>query len=407
MAKSTRRAPGEGGVYPYETKTMGTMYYYKCQIPDPATGGMKPDVKRGFKNKTEALKAMREVLAAVDKGTYVEPSKVTLGVYLNEWVDGLRKKPNTITKYRKTVRLHINPYLGSVPLASLTGPKLAAFYRRLEAEGRKDGQSGGLKASSVRFVHAMLHSALAEAVRAGLLVSNPANADKSNPPTAAEAKAPEMQTWTAEELSRFLAWSKQVNDSNYVLWFVAASTGCRRGELAALRWKDIDLDHGRISVRRTVIEIKERGKVRERREDTPKSHVSRVIDIDPGTAATLKAWRKQRGEISLALRAPDTLVFAGPGGDLRSLSPISAMWRSAVRRFNLTHQGAELPRIRLHDVRHTHASLLLAKGTPIKVVSERLGHSSITITLQCYVHVIPSMQKAAAETWGALIADAA
>jgi integrase len=408
MTTKKRRAPGEGGVYPYSTKTKGQLWYLKCQVPDPMTGGMKTDVRRGFKTKDAALKELRKVLAAVDAGTYKEASDMPFVVYLNEWVNGLRRKEGTINKYKKAIRLHVAPTLGAVPLGALTPQKFAALYRKLQTEGRKDGK-GGLKPATVLVIHCMVHGALKDAVNAGLLAKNPADSEFSNPPTAAEAKAPEMQTWTAEELSRFLTWCKETEDGNYVLWLLAAATGTRRGELAALRWKDVDFQHARVSVRRAVVEIKEDGnpdKPEERKEDTPKGRNARVIDLDPATVTTLKNYRKERGEISLVLRSPDALVFPNPDGELRSLDPISVMWKTAVRRFNRDNPGAELPGLRLHGLRHTHATLLLAKGTPIKVVSERLGHASVRTTMETYAHVLPSMQKAAADTWGALLADA-
>jgi integrase len=396
-----RRAPGEGGVYPYETKTMGTMYYYKCQIPDPATGGMKPDVKRGFKTKTEALKAMREVLAAVDKGTYAEPSKVTFGAYLTDWLDGLRLKPSTVASYRKNVRLHVAPYLGEVPLAALNGPKLSAHYKRLEIEGRKDGKPGGLKARTVLYIHNIIHRALKDAVNADMLMVNPA--DKANPPTAAEAKAPEMTVWTSDELRIFLEWSKHIDDPNWTAWLLAAVMGCRRGELLALRWKDVDFDGGRISIRRAVQVIKHHGDHEEVHEGPTKSGKSRVVDVDPLTMAVLKAYRKARGEISLALRGAEAKVFGTVDDEFMHPERFSRTWRNTVARYNRQHRGAELPSIHLHEMRHTSATLMLAAGEHPKVASERLGHSQVGITLNIYSHAVPSLQRDAATRLGSVV----
>lgn len=401
MPKSTRRAPGEGGVYPYETKTKGTLYMYSCMVPDPATGGKKDQVRRGFKTKAEALKAMREVLAAVDKGTYAEPSKVTSGTYLADWLDGLRLKPSTIASYRKNVRLHVAPYVGDMPLASLTGPKLSALYKLLETEGRKDGKPGGLKPRTVLYIHNIIHRALKDAVNADMLMVNPA--DKANAPTAAQARAPEMTVWTADELRSFLEWSKHTDDPYWTAWLLAAVTGCRRGELLALRWKDVDFDADRISIRRAVQVIKHHGDHEEIHEGPTKSGKSRVVDVDPLTMAVLKAYRKERGRISMTLRSADAKVFGTEDGEFRHPERFSRTWRNTVTRYNRQHRGAELPSIHLHEMRHTSATLMLASGEHPKVASERLGHSQVGITLNIYSHAVPSLQRDAATRLGGVV----
>ena len=189
-----------------------------------------------------------------------------------------------MASYRKNVRLHIEPYIGALPLASLTSARLTALYRELETSGRRDqkGERTGLplSARTVRYIHTIISAALAAAVQdeMPMLERNPAV--KARPPTAKEAKAPEMHPWDAGQLRAFLDWSADKSPL-HAPWHVLAMTGMRRGELLALRWRDIDLDAGTISIRRSVGVIKTKGQPEQIREGPTKTCRPRVIDIDP------------------------------------------------------------------------------------------------------------------------------
>jgi integrase len=177
------------------------------------------------------------------------PSRQPTGAYLDEWAAGLRLAPSTIASYRKNIRLHIKPALGTVPLAALTTERIDRLYRQLERGGRADHRQGeGLSPRTVRYVHTILSAALAAAVRTRRLARNPA-ADAS-PPTAKQAKAPEMHPWTAGQLAAFLGWARQHAPAGFPLWHVLAFTGMRRGEALALRWRDVDLDGPTVAVLR-------------------------------------------------------------------------------------------------------------------------------------------------------------
>jgi len=417
-AKTTRRrSRGDGSVGSYRTKA-GTRWYWKATLVQP-DGSKRVVWKRGFLVKTTprgkttpvgALDAMREALVAAKAGTYAEPSKRTVGSWLDEWTGTLRLSPSTIASYRKNIRLHVRPYIGELPLASLTSARLTSLYRQLETEGRRDGRGelagGGLSARTVRYIHTIISAAMAAAVDAEppLLVRNPAH--KASPPTAKEARPPEMHPWTADQLGAFLAWSRG-NSPLHAAWWLLAYSGMRRGELLALRWRDIDLDAGTIAIRRSVGVVRNKGEgatVREAATKTDKSR--RVIDTDPATVAILRAWKRERGELALALARPDALVFSTPNGE--HLHP-ERFWRTF--RATLARCRKELgedapPVITIHDLRHTHASLLLAAGEPVKTVSERLGHASVTVTLGVYAHVMPGDQKRAAGRFAALVGQA-
>jgi len=226
-----------------------------------------------------------------------------------------------LSSYRKNVRLHVQGYpLAQVPLAALTPAKLAAHYRVLEASGRKDYREGeGLSARTVRYIHTIIGAALSAAVSAGLLAENPAADPKqSKPPTAQQAKAPEMHPWTAAQLRTFLDWSRE-NSPLFAAWWLLAYTGMRRGELLALRWRDIDLKAGTITVRRSAGIVRNKGQGATLKEGPTKTNKPRVIDIDPVTVAVLRAWWRDRHALALQLATHDEIVFADEEG--RHLHP--------------------------------------------------------------------------------------
>ena len=356
-AAKTRRTPKTGGVHPYDT-SKGTMWAWKATLT-LADGTRKVTHRRGFKTKTAAVKALNEVVNASDKGSYAEPSQQPLGEYLATWLDGLQLTPGTVANYRKTVRLHVVPYLGAVPLASLTPAALSKLYADLLKGGRRGvhGELTGepLSASSVRFTATVLGAALGEAVRGGQLPRNPAALAKK--PTAKQAKAPEMQAWTAAQLSAFLGWSAQ-HSQFYAAWYTLAMTGMRRGELLGLRWKDLDLDAGTITVRRAAKLIPNTGDGKKITEGGTKSGKRRVADIDDATVSVLKAHKAARGSLHLTLAKPEALVFGDAQGKTRHPEHFSRTWIETVARYRKALGEGAPPAIRLHDLRHTHASLL-------------------------------------------------
>ncbi len=399
-----RRSPGEGGVYPYRTGA-GERWRYKCTVIKP-DGERRVITRRGFGSKTAASAALREVLAASAKGQFTEPSRQPSGEYLETWLDGLRLAPSTVASYRKNIRLHVIPYLGGLPLASLTPKRIAALYRQLETGGRADHRKGeGLSARTVRYVATILHAALGEAVEDGLLARNPADMKRAKPPSAKDAEPPEMHPWTERQLAAFLAWARD-HSQLWVAWRVLAMTGMRRGELLALRWRDIDLDAGTISIRRSAGVIRVKGEGATVKEGPTKTNKPRIVDLDAGTVTVLRAWRRERGSMALQLARDDALVFGDHEGTYRHPERFSRLFSEAARRARRDLGEEALPVIRLHDLRHTHATLLLRGGKNIKVVSERLGHANVTVTLRVYSHVLPGDQRDAAAWFAALIEGA-
>jgi integrase len=243
----------------------------------------------------------------------------------------------------------------------------------------------------VRYLHAIIHKALADAVRWGLVVRNVA--DAAEPPSANAAKAPPPRTWSATELRAFL--EDVADDRLYALWLTYATTGLRRGEAPGLRWAAPDLDAGQLSVRTELVVVG--GAIRE---TEPKSARGlRTVALDAGTVAVLRAHRKRRAGERLALGpayADDGLVFCRENGTPLHPSTVSKRFGELVAEF-------DLPPVTLHGLRHTWASLALVAGVNPKVVSERLGHATVAFTLERYSHVMPGMQEDAAAKVAALI----
>jgi integrase len=324
---SRRRSPGEGSVWPYREKN-GTE---RWAIGHPSFGTRRrgPNGEKWFTKKA-AQEALRSKLVDAARGQLVEPSKQPTGDYLDDWVDGLRLAPSTLASYRKNIRLHIKPRVGSVPLAALTTEKINAMYRELERRGRADYREGeGLSPRTVRYVHTILSAALSAAVKSRRLAHNPAAA--ASPPSARQARSPEMHPWTAGQLATFLNWSES-KCQLAVLWQLLSMTGMRRGEALALRWRDIDLDAATIRIRRSAGMVRNAGEGAEVIEGDTKSGKPRVIDLDPGTVAALRAYRKERGLLVLQLAREDSLVFGDVEGQLRNPEHVSRQFARDVAR---------------------------------------------------------------------------
>ena len=284
-----------------------------------------------------AADALREAVVKARKAEWIEPSRQPVAEWLETWVSGLRIAPSTKAAYRSNIRSHITPYIGAVPLASLTSARLTALYSELETSGRRDHKGERtwepLSARTVRGVAMILGAALGAALddEAPLLARNPAV--KARPPTAreADAKAPEMHPWDARQLRRFLDWARE-NSRVYAAWYVAAYTGVSRGELLALRWRDIDLDAGTISIRRSVGIVRVKGQKGILREGPTKTCKPRVVDIDPATAAVLRAWKRERGALALQLARHDSVVFGNHEGQFRQPERFSHLFRETQDR---------------------------------------------------------------------------
>src|SRR5665647_780991 len=363
----------------------------KCGGKLVETEERRRQTKSGFSTGREAQAAMNKVLVAVEERSFVAPSKLSLREYLkNEWLPAIEAtiRPSSFRAYKQHVECHICPHLGSVQMQKLSGSQINALYAKLALNGKKDGKSG-LSALTIRHVHATLHRALKDAVRWERLMRNPI--DAADPPSIRGDGTRELKTWSAEQLRAFLTSTR--DDRLAPIWHLLAMTGMRRGEALGLRWEDVDLEAGRVSVRRALIPNGAVVVVSE-----PKTAKGRrSVALDPETVEVLKrqAARQLEDQDRKGDAWTDTgLVFTKEDGEAWHPEVVSRFFRSAVKR-------SRLPEIRLHDLRHTHATLALRAGIHPKVVSERLGHATIAITLDTYSHAIPAMQ----EEEAVLIAD--
>ena len=372
-------------------RKQGNAWYVIVDLPrHPETGKRRQKWHSGFRTRRDAQRALAEIVTRLDHGTYIEPNKQTLAAFLDDWLASTesRLRPSTFATYEMIVKKHISPRLGSLPLQTLTAARLNALYAELLTSGRRNAK-GGLSPSTVRYIHAVLRKALSDAVRWNLLPRNVA--DAADPP---RPKRTQMKTWSARELRTFLDHVK--NDRLYAAWALAATTGMRRGEVLGLTWQELDLDAGRASITRTLTVV---GGYELHFSEPKTAAGRRLVALDPQTVAALEAHREaQLLERSLMREAysDSDLVFAREDG-----TPIHP--DSFSDAFLRHSKEAGLPRIRLHDLRHTHATLALAAGVHPKVVSERLGHASVTITLDTYSHAIPAMQETAATLVAGLV----
>lgn len=346
------------------------------------TGRRRQKWHSGFTTRREAERALTEKLRQVETHSYVEQSKQTVGTFLNEWLDATRAtvQESTQHSYRMLVDWYVTPRLGAVPTQDLTPAHLNVLYADLLARGGRGEKP--LSARTVRYTHTVIRKALAQGLRWNVLARNVA--DLADPPRKSAASA--MRVWTSAELRRFLEYVK--DDRLYAAWLLSATTGMRRGEVIGLRWRDIDFDTARVAIRQTLITVDYAMTF-----STPKTaRGRRSVALDPTTVAALRTHRTRQLEERLAFGPgyeDHDLAFACEDGTPMHPGRFGHLFNTHVK-------AAQLPCIRFHDLRHTHATLALQAGIHPKVVSERLGHSTISMTLDTYSHAIPAMQEEAA-----------
>lgn len=318
---------------------------------------------------------------------------MTLSAFLDEWLPAVRStvRPSTFATYETVVNCYLKKNIGSLPLQAITPLTLRTLYADLLATGRKNGKDG-LSPATVRYVHAVLRKALKDAVRSNLVTRNVA--ELVDPPRVPRAQ---IKTWSAREVRTFLEHVR--DDRLYAAYVLAATTGMRRGEVLGLRWQDVDLNHGRVSVSQTLVVVSGYD-VQYSEPKTAKGR--RMVALDEQTTAALREQRErqllERALWGDAYEDADLVFTRENGTPLHPDLFSDAFWRHI--------EAAKLPRIRFHDLRHTHATLALSAGIHPKVVSERLGHASIVITLDTYSHAIPAMQETAAALIASLVFDA-
>lgn len=351
---------------------------------DPATGKRKQRTKGGFRTRAAAEDALTEVLNEIRSGTVVAPSSVTLEEYLTEWLTTVRPqlRETTWASYGVAVQ-RICWGLGAGKLQALTAVEVERFYARLVNEGGPAGRP--LAAKTVRNTHIVLHRALADAERLRLVMRNVAHL--ARPPAVPHV---ERATWTADELAAFLEHVS--GDRLFAAYVLLATTGMRRGEVFGLRWRDVDLSARRASITQTVTTVNDKLVLG----PTKTNRSRRTISLDPTTVDVLHAHRvvqdQERATAGQAWDPSYDLVLCDGTGRPEHPDRFSRQFQRYVK-------ATDLPPLRgPHNLRHTWATLALRAGVHPKVVSDRLGHATIAVTIDTYSHVAPSLDAEAADT---------
>ncbi|WP_258359403.1 site-specific integrase [Moorella sulfitireducens (nom. illeg.)] len=355
----------------------------RYELPrDPKTGKRRQGSRTVHGTKKDAEKVLRDILTQIDQGTHIEPSDLPLEKFLNQWLQMHRAniRDKTFYRYEGIIRNHINPTLGKIPLSKLTPYHIQCLYTEKLAENRSDGEKGGLSKASVRYIHSVLHKALETAVNLDMIPRNPA--DKVQPPSPEDT---EITPLTEEQVARFLDAAK--GNRFEALFITVLGTGLRRGEVLGLRWEDIDLQNGLLTVQRTLEAAK--GKLKF---VPPKTKTSkRTISLPSSVVEALKKHRIQQMQHKLRLGPmyqDQGLVFPSETGTPLNPDNLDRYFKPILKK-------AGLPDIRFHDLRHTHATLLIKRGEDIKMVSQRLGHSDVAFTIRVYHHVMPNVEREA------------
>ncbi len=360
---------------------------------DPTTRKRKQQWVSVKGTKKDAEKRLSELLNQLDTGTFMKPGKTTLAEYLERWLKDYalpNLSPRTVEGYETIIRCHLIPKLGSIPLGQVKPEHIQEYYSEMLSSGRYDGK-GSLNAVTVRQHHMVLHRALHMAVRWGLISRNPV--DAVDPP---RCRRPEMNVMNEGNIRAFLRVANST--PYYCLFYLALFTGMRRSELLALRWHDVDLIFGQISVNRSLHHLRDNSLVFTA---TKTAKGRRTIALPPSAILILQEHREKQEEMRLMLGiglADGDLVFSKPDGTPLLPGTVSHAWTKLAQR-------AGLKGIRLHDARHTHASLMLKQNIHPKIVQERLGHATIAVTLDTYSHVAPGLQEAAAVRFDEVLKD--
>jgi integrase len=376
MRGSRRRGHNEGSVF----QRADGRWVASISLED----GKRRDVYG--RTRKEAAEKLLRLQRDLHAGLPLVREDQTVEQYLTSWINDIRAhlRIRSFARYDAAVRLHIVPTIGKVKLARLTQQQLESLYAAKLKEG--------LSPSTVARVHAVLHKALADAERLELIQRNVSSLVR-----APRAVRRHMSTFTPEQVQIFLRALK--GDPLEAFYVLAITTGIRRGEALALHWKDVDLDNRRIHIRYTLQDLK--GGVFEFA--PPKTESSRrAITMSDMAVVALrrhgKAQRRRAAELGAAWRESDRVFTTATGGPLRGNHILQ-------RHFEPLCKDLGLPRIRLHDLRHTAASLLLRNRIPAKMVQEMLGHTTISMTLDIYSHVLPDMQQQAAASLDQLLAS--
>ena len=350
---------------------------YRVRISYQDDAGKRHQISKTASSKGRAEKLRTQILSELDKGILAKPNKLATGAYLEQWLKGSVAStvaPSTYGSYAYITKKYLIPALGGIKLWNLKPQHLQRLYA--------DKMQQGLSPRSVQLMHITLHKALKNAIKTGLISRNPI--DLVDPP---KVERHEMKTMTEEDIGRFLDEARK--GDYYTLFYIYLFTGIRRSEALALRWSDVDLLGCQLSINKTMQFLNKKVTFK-----SPKTANSRrLVALSPSTSVVLRLHREAQNKIRKYKEespvSDDDLVFCQSDGSPYLPNTISHAWIKLVKKCGLDG-------VRLHDARHTHATLLFKSGVSAKVIQERLGHSSVAFTMNTYAHVSPGMQKQAA-----------
>lgn len=357
-------------------------------VPDRETGKRRRKWHSFAGTKRQVQVECARLIAELKGGVYIEPDRTTISVFLGRWLEHVKPSVSRKTheRYTELCKKGLAPAIGDVMLSKLKTERIDATLSMALLTGRHDGK-GGLSATTVRHLRRVLVMALNQAVTWDLIAKNPALATK-----APKVDRKPMMAYDATQTAKLL----QVIDGArlHIPVLLAVMCGLRRGEIAALRWKHVDWATSRLAIVESAEQTSKGVHYKE-----PKSGRGRAVDMSSSVISTLRAYRTRQAEqlLAIGIRISDeTFIVTDESGEPLKPTMLTDAWLRLLERI-------DLPRIRFHDLRHTHATQLLAAGIHPKIASERLGHSTIGITLDLYSHVMPGMQADAAAQIDAMI----
>jgi integrase len=364
----------------------GKSWSYVLRVPDAVTGKTKPKWVGGFDTQESALLARDEARVALRRRTYVPPSERTVAEFIHNWLFSIHRqqlKPTSFHSYEKIVRNHIIPGLGTIKLSDLKPSDVQRFYG--DTLSKQGGNGKPLSPRTAQYAGAILKKALKYAVEVeGVLAFNPASRVPL-PKTISDVPSP----WTFGELREFLDSAK--NHRLYFFFRLSAYTGARRGELLALKWSDFDGKAITISKSRALAG---KGVIEQNTTKGGKGGQRRVA-LDPETIQQFMEHRKRQIEERLLMGSSwveTGYVFVQENGEPLDIGTPTHLFKKLSKR-------AALRSIRLHDLRHLHATELLRLGEPLHVVSDRLGHKDPMVTATIYAHVSNEQGESASNTF--------
>jgi integrase len=358
---------------------------------DPLTNRQKYLTRTFRGGKREAEEALARFVTEVSGGGQAAQD-TTVGDLIREWLALASRdlSPTTTRGYEWIVETYVRRTLDRVPLARLRTAQLDRFYAQLRDKGGQGGKP--LSAATVRQVHAIVRRALQQGVRWGWIDTNPAAL--ASPP---RVRAPQLAPPQSGDVVQLIEAATEHDPDFGCFLHLAATTGARRGELCGLRWQDVDLTTGTMTISRNVVEGAKSVVV----EKDTKTHASRRIALDPDTVVTLRAQQRRMATRALACGVgldKGAHIFSRDPNGLRPWAP-----NDVTKAFIRVRNRAGLETVRLHDLRHFAATRLLAAGVPVRTVSGRLGHANAATTLGVYAHFVEESDRNAAETLGALL----